>query len=114
LDQVEELISIFTPEWVGSWPSSGVGAVEPGHRAAPVFLVGFPRSGTTLLDQILDAHPDVQVFEEQPTLIAVRDGLSSYPAALVHIDDSERQRLRALYWAALEADGADLKSKIVI
>ncbi len=113
LDQLEELISTFTPEWVGSW-STGVAAVEPGHRAAPIFLIGFPRSGTTLLDQILDAHPDVQVFEEQPTLIAVRDGVVAYPAGLAHIDDGERQRLRALYWAALEADGADLKSKLVI
>lgn len=114
LDQVEEQIAAFTPEWVGSWSSRGAGAVEPGHRAAPVFLVGFPRSGTTLLDQILDAHPDVQVFEEQPTLIAVRDALASYPSALAHIDERERQRLRALYWDALETGEADLKSKVVI
>ncbi len=32
---------------------------------APVFLIGFPRSGTTLLDQILSSHPDVMVAEEK-------------------------------------------------
>ena len=32
----------------------------------PTFLVGFPRSGTTLLDTILRTHSRVQVIEEQP------------------------------------------------
>ena len=34
----------------------------------PVFLVGFPRSGTTLLDQILSGHPRIVVLEEKDTL----------------------------------------------
>ena len=31
----------------------------------PVFLIGFPRSGTTLLDTILRSHPDIEVLEEK-------------------------------------------------
>lgn len=46
-------------------PAAGAGPV-------PVFLVGFPRSGTTLLDQILSSHSRILVMEErgilQPTL----------------------------------------------
>ena len=34
----------------------------------PVFLVGFPRSGTTLLDTILRSHSSIDVVEEQPTV----------------------------------------------
>jgi tetratricopeptide (TPR) repeat protein len=34
----------------------------------PVFLVGFPRSGTTLLDAILRSHSSIDVVEEQPTV----------------------------------------------
>ncbi len=34
----------------------------------PVFLVGFPRSGTTLLEQILDSHPQLQALDERPTV----------------------------------------------
>ena len=44
---------------------------SPGVAAdgeAPVFLVGFPRSGTTLLDQILSGHPRIVVLEEKDTL----------------------------------------------
>jgi tetratricopeptide (TPR) repeat protein len=37
----------------------------------PVFLVGFPRSGTTLLEQILDAHPSLQALPEKQALSAV-------------------------------------------
>ncbi len=33
-----------------------------------VFVVGFPRSGTTLLEQLLDAHPALVSFDEQPFL----------------------------------------------
>jgi tetratricopeptide (TPR) repeat protein len=34
----------------------------------PVFLVGFPRSGTTLLDTILRSHSSIDVVEEQPAV----------------------------------------------
>ena len=34
----------------------------------PVFLVGFPRSGTTLLDTILRSHSSIDVVEEQPLI----------------------------------------------
>ncbi|TAL34852.1 MAG: sulfotransferase family protein [Alphaproteobacteria bacterium] len=40
----------------------------PDDRPAPVFLVGFPRSGTTLLDQILSSHPGIRVVEEEPVI----------------------------------------------
>mgnify|MGYP001323959050 FL=1 len=31
----------------------------------PVFLIGFPRSGTTLLDTILRTHLSIEVIEEE-------------------------------------------------
>ena len=34
----------------------------------PVFLIGFPRSGTTLLDTILRSHPSIEVLEEEPII----------------------------------------------
>ncbi len=46
------------PNWTGR-PSSG-------GQISPTFLVGFPRSGTTLLDTILRSHPEICVVEEQP------------------------------------------------
>lgn len=52
----------LTPEWRSGWKSPPI----PSPRASPVFLAGFPRSGTTLLDTMLMGHPDVAVMEERP------------------------------------------------
>jgi tetratricopeptide (TPR) repeat protein len=38
----------------------------PDSRNSPVFVIGFPRSGTTLLEQMLDAHPQLQSMDETP------------------------------------------------
>lgn len=38
----------------------------PDAAQSPVFVVGFPRSGTTLLEQMLDAHPRLQSMDERP------------------------------------------------
>ena len=48
----------FTREWTQQEPDD--------HLQAPIFLVGFPRSGTTLLDTVLRSHPRVTVLEEAP------------------------------------------------
>jgi len=44
------------------WPE----LIAPEMRDSPVFVVGFPRSGTTLLEQMLDAHPGLQSMDENP------------------------------------------------
>lgn len=41
-------------------------ATASAKQISPVFLVGFPRSGTTLLDSILRSHPGIGVVEEKP------------------------------------------------
>ncbi|MBF0144303.1 MAG: sulfotransferase [Magnetococcales bacterium] len=83
----------------------GVGEVAVEDPPLPwrlAFLVGFPRSGTTLLDQILDAHPAISVIEERPLLAALEGRLPlltgrEYPGALGEITTSRRQHLRELY-----------------
>ena len=42
-----------------------------GEGPAPVFLVGFPRSGTTLLEQALDAHSGLASLDEKPILLSL-------------------------------------------
>jgi len=36
------------------------------NNQAPIFLIGFPRSGTTLLDTVLRSHQEIDVLEEKP------------------------------------------------
>lgn len=47
-----------------NWPA----LQAPETSQSPVFVVGFPRSGTTLLEQMLDAHPRLQSMDERPFL----------------------------------------------
>jgi tetratricopeptide (TPR) repeat protein len=72
---------------------------------APVFMVGFPRSGTTLLDQVLNAHSRVTVLEER-TLIDRIIGEFGQPEKsllpmVMGLDDRARARLRRRYWELL-------------
>ncbi|MEW6118460.1 MAG: sulfotransferase [Pseudomonadota bacterium] len=74
-----------------------VGNMEP----TPVFLVGFPRSGTTLLEQILDSHPDIQALEEKPlieALIAAHPEHFNQTGAALPLPAQTRQTLQSLYF----------------
>ena len=55
--------------WVESWTPA---PTPTRGRPVPVFLIGFPRSGTTLLDQILDSHPMLSTMEEKDAVDQVR------------------------------------------
>lgn len=108
LQSVLELHRYFNSDAISQWcelPEPRAWGTYP-----PVFLVGFPRSGTTLLDQILDAHPDVHVLEERPVLLALSDRLyelpQGYPTSLANLNASLRDELRALYQSLLREAGA--------
>lgn len=73
-------------EWLAKHPPAGWSAAAPNDAAlTPVFMVGFPRSGTTLMDQALSAHPQIEVLEEHEFFDVVRrdwvdgDGLQKLP-----------------------------------
>ncbi|NQU55873.1 MAG: tetratricopeptide repeat protein [Rhodospirillales bacterium] len=94
---IEKVAHTLNAEFVDSLPS-----VKPAPTdQTPVFLVGFPRSGTTLLDQILDTHPRIQVMEENPAMDAVRASIEAmsggYPRALAGLKEADILDLRAIY-----------------
>ena len=70
---------------------------------SPGFLIGFPRSGTTLTEQILAAHPSLHSLDERPFLEQVSIAASEltglpYPACIDSLDQEQLQTLRELYW----------------
>lgn len=75
---------------------------SPGLEASPVFVVGFPRSGTTLLEQALDAHPLLESMDEQPFLQNAIDNMRSlgvaYPEQLATLTPAACAQVRARYW----------------
>ncbi len=70
---------------------------------APVFLVGFPRSGTTLLEQILDCHPALQALEEMPAAAAMEQVFLGWVGdrveAIADLEPLQISELRQAYFA---------------
>ena len=71
------------------------------YNLDPVFLIGFPRSGTTLLDTILRTHNLIEVIEEKPIvdrlLKEIEKNTGSSFSNLEEIDELEIKKLKALY-----------------
>ena len=73
----------------------------PSMQKSPVFVVGFPRSGTTLLEQMLDAHPDFSSMDERGYVYQLIERLEHagqrYPDDLAELNQDEADQLRAIY-----------------
>jgi tetratricopeptide (TPR) repeat protein len=95
---IERLRSRFTPDWVSTWTP-----LVADETSSPVFLIGFPRSGTTLLDQILDAHPVLHTMEEKPAIDIVKKAVEKltggYPDGLASVTAEDTEKLRRVYLA---------------
>ncbi len=97
LDRIDYWRHLFVRPWINSWRER---KADDGITA-PVFLVGFPRSGTTLLDQVLDCHPDIQVLEEQPFMARLQAEIERLTGAdlaqLATLPDKQWYALRQYY-----------------
>ena len=90
------------PDDIARWGSAG-----PARECSPIFIVGFPRSGTTLLEQMLDAHPLLQSMDEQPFLLRavarVTDQGIGYPNELGKLSGSDLNDIRTHYWDGVKS-----------
>jgi len=96
---VDRSIELFTPEFMS----------RPGGDPAPdpIFILGLPRSGSTLVEQILASHPLVEGTGELPDIIAIArslepttpigNGLVDYPFQLADLGPDELEELGHLY-----------------
>ncbi len=99
--------------WRTAPPAAPSDADRPGHA----FLLGFPRSGTTLLEQALAGHPDLAGLEEAPTLAAAYDALMTTPAGLerlARLPASEAEGWRAGYWREVDARRPDARGRVFL
>jgi tetratricopeptide (TPR) repeat protein len=98
-DRLTRAFEQETPErWLGVPRAADERAPEVKQH---VFLVGFPRSGTTLLEQVLAAHRDVVTLEEKPTLAKADAELLIDPSGfekLVTLTPEAAARYRRDYW----------------
>ncbi len=91
-----DMLAGLTPEMIRRWRQEPPASVEPYQIA---FLGGHPRSGTTLLEQILDANPGVLAFDEPTAFLhEVEKPLQFSPAtpAAVQLDQLSTARRREM------------------
>jgi tetratricopeptide (TPR) repeat protein len=99
-ERVQQTRALFTREFLESRKGSGAQAPDP------IFIVGLPRAGSTLLEQILSSHSAVEGTMELPDIGAIARDLggrkgsgetSAYPAILETLDCDELLALGVRY-----------------
>jgi tetratricopeptide (TPR) repeat protein len=92
--QIERLKSFFTDTRMRILPRARLRADCP----QPIFIVGFPRSGTTLVEQTLSAHPRISAGDELPFIQEITDAMVrtlnsplSYPEAMAELWMGDRR-----------------------
>jgi tetratricopeptide (TPR) repeat protein len=100
----------FDGELLGRWAETAF----PEDPAPPTFVIGFFRSGTTLTQEVLDAHPDVFVADEQGFVTAMQRELhqmdrseASTADKLRKLDISGIAHLRDFYWSQVRGRFGD-------
>lgn len=81
------------------------------------FIVGFPRSGTTLLEQILATHPDVEVMGERDCLELAQNSFTRPPNGLerlAHLDADGLAPWRTEYWKRVAEEGFEAKKRVFV
>ena len=96
-------------------------AAPPAAAATPaaghIFVLGFLRSGTSLLEVILEGHPQVVSVEESESLIDSVQQFMQQPQDLQRLEHAPQARLNALrdaYWRRVAQTGADVTGKIFV
>ncbi len=79
--EIDQLISFFSAERIQQLSSLGLSS------QVPVFIVGMPRTGTTLVEQILSSHPEVHGAGELPDISSIAGTTKQY--AIQNIDYPE-------------------------
>lgn len=102
-----DIIESFSPGLFAR--HAGAGDPDP----TPIFVLGMPRSGTTLIEQIIASHPEVFGAGELPHLRDVvagalaSTGTTSYGTMLSSLDDADLTALGTAYVERLRAYSAD-------
>ncbi len=95
-------------EWVGPETAKMLSTtveIDDGN-SDPIFLVGFPRSGTTLLGLVLDSHSGLVMVEERPMLdqlvATIRNDFGGYPAGIASLNTNDIDGLRRQYFQSVD------------
>jgi tetratricopeptide (TPR) repeat protein len=102
----------------GTWSVANASPPSPGPAVAGhVILIGFPRSGTTLLESVLAAHEGVSALDEKDLLAAAnREYLSDGKGLdrLAAAGEQDLAPLRADYWDRVAGFRGEVAGKVFV
>ena len=109
---VEDLACYFRDAPADAWRCRKTGKTSRTH----VFLVGFPRSGTTLLEQVLAAHLDVESMEERLCFAEIEDEFLNRKGLdrLAALSGEALEPWRQAYWRAVADNGIEPSRSVFI
>ncbi|MEO8454277.1 MAG: sulfotransferase [Sphingomicrobium sp.] len=108
-ERIDRHTRLLTAQWLRDWRPAAVND----EIRDPVFLVGFPRSGTTLLDTFLMGHPELIITEERPMLDTVLRRLGGYER-IAELDDDGIAELRQLYFREADVYAPDRGERLLV
>jgi tetratricopeptide (TPR) repeat protein len=116
LEAAERTASLLERLPVGSWPRSRAGRPDPAGAETHVFLLGFARSGTSLLGLALEGDEQVELLDEQEPLA---DALEHFAGAdglyrLLTATDAELAPFRTAYWRRARSAGARFERRVFV
>lgn len=102
---VDSIIDVFTDDLLRRRQTHAA------SHPRPIFIVGMPRSGTTLVEQILASHSMVVAGGELSTITNLAAGMAHegepYPHGVRSLDSAGLSRMAAQYLQKLESISAD-------
>lgn len=90
---VDAAIEAFTPSLIAGLAGKGCEAPDP------IFVLGMPRAGSTLVEQILASHSQVEGTSELSDIGFLVRQIEGYPAALADLPHGELRKLGEAYLA---------------
>jgi tetratricopeptide (TPR) repeat protein len=119
-EELKQMQTNLSAEMLQRWFDSGR-EFQPAHRL--VFLGGHPRSGTTLLEQVLDSHPHIVSADEttifhDEAYITLRRGLPQNTTMLSGLEAAQTETLRQArknYFRSMELHlGNPIRKRLLI
>ncbi len=111
--KIDALIETFSAENLASLPRSTVDSLTP------VFIVGMPRTGSTLVERILDAHPKAHGVGEIKAMPQIVSSLmydlgsyAVYPGCIADLTVEEADRIAKLYLDQVKVESR--KASVVV
>jgi len=115
-EAIKAMLAEFNEIPSAGWTSHSLLTSKRDERVH-AFLMGFPRSGTTLLENVLHTHPDIATLDERPLLQeAARDFLTGYGdvTRLADVVGDLLEPYRDSYWKRVAEFGVDPAGKVFV